>query len=296
MTRLPADITIRTLETTADYHRAEEAQRVMWGMRDNLEIVPLHVLITAQKNDGLVGGAFDADDRMIGFIFGFIGRTKTGRFKHCSHLMGIEPGLRRSGLGEMMKRFQYEYVRAQGIELITWTFDPLEGVNASLNIRKLRTVARTYYENLYGNMDDGLNAGLPSDRFEVEWWVGHPRVTDLPTERPTCAALVQNGAQLLNPILYSAGLPQPSPAPDLARAALPPTVLVEVPTMYQDVKQRSLDAARDWRLHTRAIFQALFARQYVVTDFIVERAEKAESGPPLHNYYVLEQGLSLPEP
>ncbi|MHB8748353.1 MAG: hypothetical protein ACYDBJ_04100, partial [Aggregatilineales bacterium] len=199
MTRLPPDVTIRTLQTQADYHRAEEAQRTMWGMRDNLEVVPLHVLITAQKNDGLVAGAFDTNDRMIGFLFGFIGRTKTGRFKHCSHLMGIDPGLRRSGLGEAMKRFQYEYVRAQEIELITWTFDPLEGVNASLNIRKLRTVARTYYQNLYGNMDDGHNAGLPSDRFEVEWWIGHPRVTDPPSEQLTHLALINGGARLLNP-------------------------------------------------------------------------------------------------
>jgi predicted GNAT superfamily acetyltransferase len=295
LTRPPPEFTIRTLETHDDYRRAEEAQRTMWGMQDNLGVVPLHVLITAQKNGGLVGGAFDGDDRMIGFIFGFLGLTKTGRFKHCSHLLGIEPTLRRSGLGEAMKRFQYEYVRAQGIDLITWTFDPLEGVNASLNIRKLRAVARIYYENLYGNMDDGLNAGLPSDRFEVEWWVGHPRVTAPYSQCPMRVELIESGAQVLNPAIFVEDIPHPPSLPDMT--TLPRTVLVEVPAVYQTIKQRSMTLAREWRLHTRELIKALFARDYVLADFIVERAvfsAEAEQ-QPARNFYVFEQGLSLPE-
>lgn len=293
LTRPLSDITIRTLETQTDYRRAEEAQRVMWGMQDNLGVVPLHVLITAQKNGGLVAGAFDAADRMIGFLFGFIGVTKTGRFKHCSHLLGIEPILRRSGLGEAMKRFQYEYVKAQGIDLITWTFDPLEGVNASLNIRKLRAVSRTYYENLYGNMEDGLNAGQPSDRFEVEWWIDHPHVT-APAHHHSRAELVDKGAQLLNPAAFLDGIPQPLPLPDMG--SLPLTVLIEVPAIYQSIKQQSMTLAQQWRLHTRALIQALFARGFVLSDFIVERAApSADPSQPARNFQVFEQGLSLPE-
>jgi predicted GNAT superfamily acetyltransferase len=289
------DITIRTLESQTDYRRAEEAQQTMWGMQDNLGVVPLHVLITAQKNGGLVAGAFDADDRMIGFLFGFIGLTKTGRYKHCSHLLGILPELRRNGLGEAMKRFQYEYVRAQGIDLITWTFDPLEGVNASLNIRKLRAVARTYYEDLYGDMGDGLNAGLPSDRFEVEWWVGHPRVTAPPSERPDRAKLIASGAELLNPASFVDSVPRPSL--HSAMSGLPSTVLVEVPATYQAIKQKSMMLAQQWRLHTRELFNALFARGYVLVNFIVERAVLSAEveAQPARNFYVFEQGLSLPE-
>ena len=70
-----------------------------------------------------------------------------------------------------MKTYQREHVLRQGLDLITWTYNPLLARNAQLNIAKLGAVCTTYLPNLYGPMRDGLNAGLPSDRFQVDWWI-----------------------------------------------------------------------------------------------------------------------------
>src|SRR5215813_5523224 len=176
MTDLP--FTIRTLTTVPDYHLAEAAQKRIWAMDDDLGVIPLHVLITAQKNGGLVAGAFDERGEMVAVLYGFIGLTDKGTFKHCSHIMGVDPAFRSQRVGQALKLFQRDYVLKQGLDLITWTFDPLEGVNASLNIAKLGAITHKYFDNLYGDMPGALNSGLVSDRFEVEWWIDSQRVRE----------------------------------------------------------------------------------------------------------------------
>ena len=83
---------------------------------------------------------------------------------------------------------------ARGIDLITWTYDPLLARNVQLNIAKLGAVCNTYLANLYGEMRDGLNAGLPSDRFQLDWWIATRRVADrlgyTPGDRPRSGRLV----------------------------------------------------------------------------------------------------------
>ena len=167
-------IQIRLLSTQEEIRSVEQLQREVWSLPD-VEVVPLHVLITAAKNGGLLLGAFD-DERLVGFVFGFPGLTPEGKLKHCSHMAGVHPAYRDRGLGYSLKLAQREHVLAQGIDLITWTFDPLETRNATLNFHKLGAICNTYLPNLYGEMRDGLNAGLPSDRFQVDWWIASERV------------------------------------------------------------------------------------------------------------------------
>ena len=138
----------------------------------------LHMLITAVHNGGLVLGAF-IEEKMIGFVFGFPGLETTPdgpRPKHCSHMMGIHPDHRDGGIGFALKRAQWQMVRHQGLDHITWTYDPLLSRNAYLNIAKLGAVCTTYRRSEYGDMRDGLNAGLPSDRFQLDWWINTRRV------------------------------------------------------------------------------------------------------------------------
>jgi predicted GNAT superfamily acetyltransferase len=275
-------VTIHVLSSFEDYHHAEELQRDIWGWTDLMEVTPLALMLTAQKSGGLAAGAFTPSGQMIGLVFGFMGLTKDGKFKHCSHQMGILPEYRREGIGEALKRFQREYVLAQGaVDLITWTCDPLEGVNASLNISRLGGIVRTYYENLYGDMPDALNSGLYSDRFEVEWWIASPRVKEwTKRERSTHASLCQRGAQTVNGTsLDSLGALHPvSMALDLDAK----TLLVEIPAEFQAIKMVSMDLARQWRAHTREIFHHYFERGYSVTDFVSDREEGRR-----RNFYVL---------
>ncbi len=276
-------ITVRTLATHDDYHCAEAVQREIWGMQDPTQVIPLHVLLTAQKNGGLVAGAFNSSGDMIGILFGFIGLTE-GKFKHCSHIAGVLPGIRRQSVGQALKLFQRDYVLKQGLDLVTWTFDPLESVNASLNIGKLGAITNHYYRNMYGSsMADGLNSGLPTDRLEVEWWIASQRVrvfVDQKRVRPNHRALLDQGAAQVNVTRQEAdGVLHPLDARfDLESDIL----LVEVPPEFQAIKAVSLDLARDWREATATLFTHYFDQGYTVVDFVSD-----SSGGERRNFYVL---------
>jgi predicted GNAT superfamily acetyltransferase len=168
---------LKILETPQEMESVEDLQRLVWPGSET-EIVPVHLLVTAVHNGGLAIGAYQAAkengqmERLVGFVFGFVGLYYTPdgpRPKHCSHMLGVDPALRDQGLGFALKRAQWQMVRHQDIDRITWTYDPLLSRNAHLNIARLGAVCNTYRREVYGQMRDGLNVGLPSDRFEVDW-------------------------------------------------------------------------------------------------------------------------------
>jgi len=283
-------VSIKKLTTILQFRQGEELQRRVWGLSDT-DVVPLHLLLTAQKNGGLVLGAFDEEGRMIGLLFGFLGaRDATARqLKHCSHMMGVLEEWRGHGVGYRLKLAQREHALAQGLELVTWTYDPLESLNAALNIGKLGVVCRTYFRDLYGEMEDGLNVGLSSDRFQVEWWIASQRVVHRLASgghRPSLDAALESGAQLLNPATVRPdGLVRPSPASLKPTAE---TVLVEIPAHVQAIKATDVALARQWRAHTREILERCFAAGYTVTEFISEVQDNLR-----RSYYVLQRDFEV---
>jgi len=253
-------LVIRPLTTIAEMHQFEAAEREIWAVPGVIKVYPEpELLLTTAHNGGLVLGAWDGDT-LAGILFGFLGRAPSGPLKHCSHLMGVRAAYRGRGIGQALKWAQRAAVQAQGLGLITWTVDPLETPNARLNLHDLGAVCRIYHPNLYGAMPDGLNAGLPSDRFAVEWWLGAPGVQARATGiAPAWPADVL----LLNPPQPApGGWPRPGswtlPAGDLAALA--------VPADFQGLRRADPDLALAWRLHVRAVFQALFAAGYVAED------------------------------
>src|SRR5262249_947511 len=113
---------------------------------------------------------------MIGYVFGFVGLTAGGKLKHCSHIACVTQAYRDKNVGFELKAAQRSKVLEQGIDLITWTYDPLQSLNARFNLRKLGATCNTYLPNLYFNMNDSINRGLPSDRFQVDWHIKSARV------------------------------------------------------------------------------------------------------------------------
>ncbi len=280
----PHPIDIRPLAGLDEIVRCEELQREVWAMPDMRDVVPAHLLITAQKNGGLLLGAFDGAE-MVGLLFGFLGRAPDGAFKHCSHMMGIHPAYRGRGLGARLKFLQRELVLAQGLDLVTWTYDPLETANARLNIGKLGAICRTYLPNLYGELHDTLNQGLPTDRFEVEWRLGSDRVVESaagPRLRPAFESLLAAGGVIVNRVRPAApdrDMPAGWTAPSGG-----PVALVEVPADYQRLKRDDIAAALAWRTETRAIFQAYFAAGYTVYDIMTKQRGRPRA------FYVLLHG------
>jgi predicted GNAT superfamily acetyltransferase len=254
-------------------------QRAAWRS-DELDIVPLHLLLTAAKNGGVLLGAF-AQDQLVGFVFSFIGIYEAPaavQFKHCSHQLGVLPEWQGRGVGYALKVAQREAVRRQGLRLITWTYDPLESRNAHLNISKLGAVCHTYYRDLYGQLRDGLNRGFPSDRFQVDWWIAGRRI-GFATRPP----LTSNHAPppIVNAAAIDArGLPVGA---ELIGPMTADRFLVEFPSDFQAIRRADPDLTLAWRLQIRSICEDAFAHGYSVMDYIYE------PGSPARSYYLMEK-------
>ena len=151
-------------------------QKDVWNFTD-AELVPLRMFVVADKVGGQVMGAFDGKE-MVGFALSVPG-TRTGHIYLHSHMLAVRKDHRNGGLGRRLKLLQREDALARGIELIEWTFDPLEIKNAYLNLEKLGAIARRYNINQYGITSSPLQGGLPSDRLIAEWWLKSKRVETL---------------------------------------------------------------------------------------------------------------------
>ena len=138
---------IRPLSTHQEYHDAERFQEEVWRF-DPRDLTPSTEMIVAQKNGGLVLGAFE-NGRMTGFLFGWIGR-RDGRVYHYSRMTGVLSGHRDSGLGLKLKLAQRRWALEQGLDLVCWTFDPLQSRNGYFNLQKLGVVSCEYQVNFYG--------------------------------------------------------------------------------------------------------------------------------------------------
>ena len=166
--------TIRALHTEQEFQDAVQLQKDIWGFND-IELLPVRLFIVATKVGGQALGAFDRK-RMVGFCLAIPGLKPGGGSYLHSHMLGVTPEYRDSGVGRQLKLKQREDALARGIELVEWTFDPLEIKNAHLNIERLGAIVRRYVRNQYGTTTSHLHGGLPTDRCVAEWWITSPRV------------------------------------------------------------------------------------------------------------------------
>ncbi|HEX6777489.1 MAG TPA: hypothetical protein VF099_04760 [Ktedonobacterales bacterium] len=283
--------TIRQLETVEEYKEAEELQRRAWGLSD-LDIAPLHILLTIHKSGGLALGAFDSQTgTLLGFLLGFYGRGETGHWKHCSHMMGVLPEARDRGIGQALKLEQRRLILAGGLDLITWTFDPLEARNATLNFSKLGVISNHYIRNIYGDTLGELNAGLPTDRLSVDWWIGSARIEQ--RVKATLAAGAQPaGDHLLaqaTPILQITRRSDTLIVPEEPSLGChDATLALEIPSDFQRLKAADTALAMEWRMTTRALFEHYFAAGYTATECLFDQSQGIR-----RNIYLLEKPVEL---
>ena len=169
-------IVLRRCQGLDELRACVALQKEVWNFTD-AELVPLRMFVVADKVGGQVMGAF-AGSEMVGFALSVPG-TRSGHVYLHSHMLAVRKDHRNGGLGRRLKMLQCEEALARGIELIEWTFDPLEIKNAYLNIEKLGAIARRYTINQYGITSSPLQGGLPSDRLIAEWWLKSKRVETL---------------------------------------------------------------------------------------------------------------------
>jgi predicted GNAT superfamily acetyltransferase len=207
-------LALRELTRPEEMAEVVAVQAEIWAQT---EATPANQLLISVKSGGHVLAAFDGD-RLAGFAYGFPAVLAGQEPWIASHMLAVRPEYRSRGLGRRLKWWQRDWALAHGFRRITWTADPLEARNAHLNLNRLGAVGRRYLENCYGEMNDALNAGLPSDRLWLEWPLDHPRV-----ERARRGEL--------------------APPADGDRVPVPPD--------FQAVRRRDREQALRWRLAVR---------------------------------------------
>ncbi len=172
-------IILRKCAGLAEFEQCMDLQRQVWGFEES-ELIPLRMFVVADKIGGQVLGAFDANSsgKMAGFLLAVPGVRGGCSYLH-SHMMGVLAEYRNAGLGRRLKLLQREEALSRGIELVEWTFDPLEIKNAFLNMERLGAIVRRYTINQYGITRSHLHGGLPTDRLVAEWWLKSRRVESL---------------------------------------------------------------------------------------------------------------------
>lgn len=183
-------IQVRILTEHTQFQEAVELQQQIWGFSDT-DLLPVRLFVVATKVGGQALGAYDGD-RMIGFCLSIPGlKTGGGHYLH-SHMLGVADRYRNAGVGRLLKLEQRRDALARGIELIEWTFDPLELKNAYFNMERLGAIVRRYLPNQYGTTTSPLHGGLPTDRLVAEWWIGSPRPAAMIEGQPFQRPLVQD--------------------------------------------------------------------------------------------------------
>ena len=254
-----AAIVIRDIDGISEMRAVEDLQKEIWGVADR-EIFPALALVPMKEVGAILIGAFE-EDQMIGFVFGFPGLEKDRLILH-SDMLAVKVAYRSSGLGYRLKLAQRERALAKSIDTITWTFDPLQAVNAYFNFEKLGVVSDCYKINFYGETSSFLHrAG--TDRLWVTWLLNSQRVTQRLTrdsadpiawsERNRIEALVQVGKDLEPVVAYN--------------RTLEPRVIIEIPGDINRIAEQRVSLAKRWRETTREAFTEAMDAGYLVEDF-----------------------------
>ena len=256
-------MTIRPLLTIPEFREVIALEQEIWRASVPEDAVGVPLFVATLKRGAILLGAYDSG-RLVGFVFSFPG-LKDGRPMQWSHMLGVRPEYRASGIGGELKLAQRRVSLAMGIDLMEWTFDPLVAVNARLNFRRLGVVVEEYLVNVYGDSTSPLHKGAPTDRFVAQWRMRSPRVEavldgagapaggDVWSDVPCINAVDQQGGWLT------------SNAHDLARHE--PKLAVAIPARFVDMLERRPELAHAWRMATREIFSAYLSRGYRVVDF-----------------------------
>jgi predicted GNAT superfamily acetyltransferase len=256
-------VPITDLQGCADL---QAVHHTIWSNNGD-EIIPTHVLITWATSECVLLGAYDRSRReyhgMVGFALGWYGISyhTSAMLKYCSHIVGVLPEYQGRDIGLQLKLAQRAQLLAHGkTNLMTWTYDPLATVNGSFNIHRLGAVCATYKRDVYGEMTDALNAGAPSDRFQVDWWMDSERVADRVAQRyPVWAS-----EQMRYPVVVQANRPHIEQLPEWDGAPVAVPLPEQLALLRTHDKQRLLE----WRMMQRELFESAFYAGYQVVDCV----------------------------
>jgi chorismate synthase len=277
------EVRVRLAGSRADFDACVLLQRAVWGLSD-LEITSAIQLIATTHAGGMLHVAETEEAQPIGFAYAFA--SLRGGVPHLhSDMLAVLPEFQRRGIGLRLKQAQREEALARGVDLITWTFDPMQARNANLNLRRLGASAAEFLEDFYGATSSDLHHGLPTDRLLVRWDLASPRAVQRAREGEPPRTIALPSYPRINDVRWQAGWPVSSdPRLDLDAERL----LLEIPPEWDVLAKAAPRVAEGWQTKVRQAFRTYLPRGYAAADF----APTEESGRrrPL---YVFERRSAL---
>src|SRR5947208_8969253 len=238
----------------------ETLQKDVWGC-DDLDVVPLTMLAASKEVGAVLIGAYDGA-LLAGFVYGFPG-YENGQVTHHSHMLAVKSAYRNFNLGYQLKLAQRERVLAQGIKRITWTFDPLQSLNAYFNFGKLGVLADTYKINFYGAATSSFLHQIGTDRLWVTWLLDGERVRQrLQTEKKESMPVSERVPSLVQVALD--GAPRRN---EPSRVLGQEHLSIEIPSEINALQNEKPTLAVEWREATRWAFMEAIASGYLVEEF-----------------------------
>ena len=280
-------ISIREVRGEEEFLNIARLQKEIWGFTA-ADIAAPHLIMLHQQLGGVVLGAFDGGE-MIAFCYSFFGMIDgEGGEKvpiHWSHMLAVLPRYRGTGLGKRLKFRQRELILERGVRICRWTYDPLETLNARLNIVTLGCESSEYIFNAYGASTGHLHAGLTTDRFVAHWVLDSERSAACAEGKPPRSGVELDSLPFALRAVEDSGVLVPGELNDGVDAEY---LGVEMPTGIQEMKTTHHEAAVSWREVTAGVFPGLFERGYVLVDVLSPK----ETERPSAVYILHREGRS----
>lgn len=274
-----SDVRIRRARDRADYEACVRLQREVWRLAD-VEITSAIQLVATTWAGGLLHLAETAAGEPVGFAYAFPALRGGAPHLH-SDMVAVRPEHQKRGVGARLKWAQRADALEAGVTLITWTYDPMQALNANLNLRRLGAVGAEFLQDFYGVTTSALHHGLPTDRLLVRWELNAPRVRQRAAEGELPRSVPAPVLPRINEVKWQAGWPVSSdPRLDLEA----PELLLEVPPEWNVLCQAAPRVAAVWQDKVRRAFQAYLGRGYVAADFA-----PADEGGRRRPLYVLKK-------
>jgi predicted GNAT superfamily acetyltransferase len=275
-------VTIAPFRHLADYKTCEDIQREVWRSQD-IDVVPVPMLLAANRTGGIILGAYNNLGDLIGFVFSILGSLKGAPIQY-SYMLAVRMAYRNFDVGFKLKLAQRKEAQKRKISLIASSFDPMQPANAYFTLGKLGEWADAYEENFCGETTSLLDRGLPTDRILTHWNLNSKavarRLESGPQRRDLRKELKQRA--VINRLVEIApGLMNSSP---VKLNCSSDQFLFEVPYNLPEIKNRDLGIALEWQGKMRQVFRHYFKKEYVATDFWV-----AEQDGHLRAFYLLEK-------
>lgn len=175
-----------------------------------------------------------------------------------SQLLAVAPGMRRRRIGRVLKRFQAQQAREMGIDLVSWTTDPLLYGNAILNFTRLGAIACEFQRSMYSFRNE-LNR-VAASRLKLTWLVRSRRAQRSMEDSEVRVPLEIDGDSEVD--VVNRGTAAPYFAASGARIA------IEIPAHWVELQRRDPSAAQQWRDVTNQLldhYLGVQPGQYILT-------------------------------